>query len=134
VGLCCCTVRQTSPSPPPSQRGVTWLVTQEGTMRILTSLIVLSLSAAAIAAPKTKTENFDRDPGWEGVNNRSAQKTQPRQVRQDFGYSASNHAGGNGSGEVGGVVSPAGEVAYYAAVIPNKTYDDKLSASGTMYV
>ena len=103
-------------------------------MRVFTSLIVLSLSTAtALAAPQTRTENFDRDPGWEGVNNRSAQKAQPRQIRQDFGYSRTNHAGGQG-GEVGGFVSPAGEVAYYAAVIPNKTYDDKLSASGTMYV
>ena len=35
-----------------------------------------------------KTETFDRDPGWLGVNNRSATQRDPITIRQDFGYSA----------------------------------------------
>src|SRR5687768_9943249 len=35
---------------------------------------------------KTKTETFDRDPGWEGVNNHSARTNEPAKIRQDFGF------------------------------------------------
>ena len=33
-----------------------------------------------------KTESFDRDPGWVGINNRSAQHRDPIKIRQDFGH------------------------------------------------
>ena len=33
-------------------------------------------------------ESFDRDPGWEGINNRTARSQRPRIVRQDFGFSS----------------------------------------------
>src|SRR5688572_23609706 len=40
-----------------------------------------------------RVETFDRDPGWEGVNNRVVPKAYPT-VAQDFGYNAgTNHAG-----------------------------------------
>lgn len=74
-----------------------------------------------------KTENFDRDPGWDANNNRSNNEP-PANIRQDFGYSATSHAGGK-AGEIGGVISPAGEPAYYAKVIPAKTLSDTLTAS-----
>jgi hypothetical protein len=76
-----------------------------------------------------RTERFDKDPGWEGHNNR-AERPRSRSVRQDFGYSRTAHTGGKG-GEIGGFISPAGEPAYYARKMPRRTFDDRLSASGT---
>jgi hypothetical protein len=77
-----------------------------------------------------KVESFDRDPGWEGVHHRSAREREPVTIRQDFGYSRSNHAGG-ATGEMGGFISAAGEPAYYGKVIPARTLEDPLRASGT---
>ncbi len=92
-------------------------------------------TAFALAAPppgNTKTETFDKDPGWEGVNNRSASTAPKATVKQDFGYSDTQKAGGKKAGEIGGHISPAGEVAYYGMVIDPKTFEDKLTASGTL--
>ena len=69
------------------------------------------LSAAWPAPAAERTERFDRDPHWDGSNNR-AQSPGPRTVRQDFGYSRTAHAGGK-PGELGGFISPAAEPAYY---------------------
>ncbi|MBI5684472.1 MAG: hypothetical protein HZC54_05295 [Verrucomicrobia bacterium] len=103
-----------------------------------TFLAVLAVSVAVIAAEsetKTglKTEHFDRDPGWEARNNRIPPK--PGQVvKQDFGYSASNHAG-KAAGEIGGRVQRSTTPAQYAAVLtPAKTLNDKLSASGSFAI
>jgi hypothetical protein len=79
---------------------------------------------------ETKTVAFDRDPGWHGVNNRSTREHPPVMVQQDFGYSLTGEAGGK-RGEIGGLITPAGEAAYYAKVIAPKTFSDRLSASGT---
>lgn len=84
---------------------------------------------------KMKTESFDRDPGWIGVNNHTARTHSPRQVRQDFGFSATtSHAGGAGAGEMGGFISGAGEVAYYGKAIAPVTLDQPLSASGVLNI
>jgi hypothetical protein len=97
------------------------------------SAIVLVLAVAALAAePGLKTESFDKDPGWEGHNNRIVPKTVPTFV-QDFGYRPTNHAG-RAAGEIGGQVQRAAEPAYYAARIGPRTLDDKLSASGTFAI
>jgi len=61
-------------------------------------LLFVSLLSPSIA--EERTEHFDRDPGWEGHNNRLA--VSPRTIRQDFGYSQTSHAGGQ-AGEVGGI-------------------------------
>ena len=94
---------------------------------------VLPLAALAIAAPEeTRTETFDRDPRWIGVNNRAAREREPVTIRQDFGYWPTNRAGGD-RGEIGGFVTPAGEAAHYAKRIEARTLDDRLEASGTFY-
>lgn len=80
----------------------------------------------AMAQENLKTERFDRDPGWDGRNHRSTAH-EPREVRQDFGWSAEAKA-------VGGTVSPDGDPAYYGKVLPASTLNDPLSASGTMIV
>lgn len=77
-----------------------------------------------------RTERFDRDPGWDGRNNR-AEQPEPRTIVQNFGFTATNHAGGK-PGEMGGLISPSAEPAYYAKRIPMKSFDDVLTASGTM--
>ena len=62
---------------------------------LLPALIpLLALSSPAPADEEIRTETFDRDPGWHGVNNRSARELPPVTIRQDFGYSESSRAAG----------------------------------------
>ena len=89
---------------------------------------ILFTAFAGLAAERT--QNFDSDPGWDGHNNR-ATRPEPRQIRQDFGYSRTSHAGG-ASGEMGGFISSVAEPAYYAKEIPTQTFNDSLSASGKL--
>src|SRR5262249_10845819 len=51
-----------------------------------------------------KGEALSRDPGWEGRNNRRTYTTSLVRPRFDFGYSPTHHAGGQGKGELGGLV------------------------------
>src|SRR5688500_7495238 len=69
-----------------------------------------------------RTQRFDRDPGWEGVNNRLAG---PITLKQDFGYSKDRR-------QVGGLIADAAEPAYYAKKLRPRTFDDPLTASGTL--
>jgi hypothetical protein len=99
-------------------------------------LLLAALPAAVVpsiaadpAAPALKSESFDRDPGWEALNNRVIPKDPPTVV-QDFGYSPTNHAG-KSMGEIGGRITRASEPAYYADKIGPKTLDDELHASGS---
>jgi hypothetical protein len=79
-----------------------------------------------------KSESFDRDPGWEGHNNRVVPAEVPI-VTQDFGFSATNNAG-KAKGEMGGTVTRASEPAFYGDKIGPRTLDDKLSASGSFAI
>jgi hypothetical protein len=85
-----------------------------------------------------KFESFDRDPGWEGVNNRSARTIDPVPVRQDFGFSPDTaHAAGEtatAKGELGGFVTPAGEAAFYGKPISPASFDQPLRASGKLFI
>ena len=69
-----------------------------------------------------RSESFDRDPGWDGRNNRSA-TPEARVLKQDFGWS---------EGRVGGLVTPSAEPAYYGKKIASRTFEEPLSASGTL--
>ena len=86
------------------------------------------LTAVVTAYAAERFESFDKDPGWQGHNNR-ATSPGPRTIKQDFGYSRTSHCG-SGPGEMGGFITPAAEPAYYAKVIPDRTFNDALSASG----
>jgi hypothetical protein len=101
---------------------------------IASTVMTLSSLAGnrALAQMLVKTETFDSDPGWDGHNNR-AQTPEPRRIVQNFGYSATSHAGGP-AGEIGGFITPAGEAAYYAKVIPQQTFNDPFSVSGKLNV
>ena len=106
-------------------------------LRILVATIIPIFATASMMAagapPALKTEHFDRDPGWEGHNNRVTSK-KPVQVKQDFGFSATNHAG-KAAGEMGGTIQRSTKPASYAAALaPAKTLDDKLTASGTFAI
>ena len=65
-----------------------------------------------MANPATKIDHFDKDPDWEGRNNRIVADRAPK-VTQDFGYSRTNFAGKE-RGELGGQVARASEPAYDA--------------------
>ena len=90
---------------------------------------LLLLVAATLVLAEERTEHFDKDPGWDGHNNRVDSK--PRTIVQDFGYSKTNHAGQE-LGEIGGFLSAAAEPAFYAKKIPARTFDNTLTASGTL--
>ena len=93
-------------------------------------MLSLSLCAAAPGFAAQKSESFDADPNWEGFNNHNV-PTAGRTVEQEFGYSKTQFASTN-LGELGGRIQRTGTVAYYAApLLPAKTLDDKLTASGT---
>src|SRR5688572_19103964 len=79
-----------------------------------------------------KTETFDKDPGWDGVRNRI--KVPAVRKQQNFGWSSTNHAGGEAPGEIGGVVWRSITPAYYGKKLGPFTFDDELSASGTVTV
>ena len=76
---------------------------------IFTAMMFTTLAGGQpIGQMVTKTETFDRDPNWEGLNHRAAK---PRKIQQDFGYS---------NGKIGGVITIAGEPAYYAKNFPRE--------------
>ena len=89
-------------------------------------------SPPGLAGATTRTQAFDRDPGWDGHNNRSTAHRH-RPVRQDFGWSRTANAGGR-AGEVGGHITPDALPAYYAKSFPAKSFNDRLTASGTVVV
>src|SRR5437016_8202150 len=76
---------------------------------LLVALAVGTGIGAADDQPKTvlKTESFDKDPGWEGHNNRVVPQRLPTVV-QDFGYSKTNFAGAE-KGEIDGQGTRASE-------------------------
>ncbi|HEY7309509.1 MAG TPA: hypothetical protein VH643_09140 [Gemmataceae bacterium] len=97
-------------------------------------LVVLAIALGTAGAEEAsklsiKTQSFDKDPGWEGHNNRLLPQVLPS-ITQDFGYSETNFASTK-KGELGGKVVRCMTPCYYAAKIEPKTLKDKLSASGT---
>ena len=87
---------------------------------------ILLMLLPGLTLAKERTEHFDKDPNWDGQNNR-ATTPEPRKVRQDFGYDAATR-------RVGGFITPAAEPAYYAKKIEPKTFNDVLMASGKLSV
>jgi len=92
-------------------------------------LVCLFLGAAVLAKAgddaSLRRETFDSDPGWESYRSRLVPNPLPV-TKQDFGYRE--------NGEIGGWVQRSVTPAYYAKVIPTKTLNDKLSASGKVAV
>lgn len=92
------------------------------------SLVAL---AGTLVVGAERFQNFDHDPGWAGHQNRSAK---PQVVHQDFGWSNGTTNAGEPPGEIGGLIAPAAEPAFYARKFPRRTYQDRLFASGRLLV
>ncbi len=89
--------------------------------------------AASPDGTVVRTEHFDKDPGWEGRNNRVVPK-KALTVRQDFGFSATNFAG-KVAGEMGGAIQRCTTPASYAVPLARAmTLDDRLTASGSFAI
>lgn len=101
-------------------------------MKILSPLIIPLLLIAPISVASERTEHFNTDPAWDGMNNRPSPKTL-REIVQDFGYSATTHAGG-APGEIGGKITPDGNPAYYAKAIATLDFEHAFSASGDIFI
>jgi hypothetical protein len=99
---------------------------------LLFTLLVVAPDVARAADPtptRQKTETFDKDPNWDGFQNRI--KLPPVRKQQDFGWSKTNHAG-KSAGEIGGTVWRCITPAYYAKKIGPFDLDGTFSAAGTM--
>ena len=96
---------------------------------IIAFFLLVALGAVGAPQAATKTESFDRDPGWEAFNNRVTPRSHPTVV-QDFGYSPT-HFAGREPGEMGGRITRAPAPAWYGDKIGPRTLDDPLHASGT---
>ncbi len=105
--------------------------TEEGSRKLAAAVVSVVMVHLGVVAqpPLLKTETFDRDPGWEGHNNHIVPE-KPLIVTQDFGFSATNHAG-KAVGEIGGSIQRSTTPAHYAAEISAKTLEDKFTASGS---
>jgi hypothetical protein len=101
-------------------------------MRRCSYLLLFALIVGQTSFAAVKQEPFDRDPHWEGFNNRVTPKKIPTVV-QDFGYRDSN-VSGKERGEIGGKVWRSSTRASYAAKIPRKTLNESLTASGTFAI
>ncbi len=77
-------------------------------------------------------EDCGRDPGWEGRNN-VVDSSRCVDKIQDFGFSATNLAGGS-AGEIGGRVWRSLTPAYYARKVATRSLNDRLQASGRLRV
>src|SRR5207249_1746541 len=97
------------------------------TVRLVAAAALFPVAADLLSGAE-RMEHFDKDPQWDGHFNH-AKSPAPRMIRQDFGYSATVHCGGP-PGEMGGLITPAAEPAYYAKEIPVRSFNDALSASG----
>ena len=103
---------------------------------VLLGVLVIDVARAATAPPPDPTlrrQDFTADPGWDAHRNRLVPDPPPV-TRQDFGYRETNRAGGRRAGEVGGRVQRSAAPAMYAKVIPEKTLNDRLEASGRFAV
>ena len=77
-----------------------------------------------------KAEDFSSDPKWEESGNRRTYQTSDVGGAHDFGFSATNHAGGAKSGEVGGTFWRTDKWGYYADKVDPLTFTDRLEARG----
>lgn len=97
------------------------------------ALVVVLVAHACATHAGERFRDFSSDPGWEGINNR-IDPSITHLVRQDFGYSRSDHFGNGAPGEIGGKVTRSLVPARYAKRIEPKTLNDPLSASGKFCV
>ena len=99
-----------------------------------TLLIACLAAASALGQEYSRTRRFDRNPGWDGHNNRPAEKKAVT-VIEDFGYSLTRHSGGKSAGEIGGrVVRSSRSASYLKPLERVLTLNDPLHSSGRFVV
>ena len=76
-----------------------------------------------------RAQDFSQDPKWDASGNRATYQSKDVAGAHDFGFSATNYAGGK-PGEVGGTFWRSGKYAWYADRTGPLTLDDRLEASG----
>jgi len=54
------------------------------------ALLAILFATAVNMLAAERTEQFDKDPGWDSHNNRASSPS-PRTIRQNFGYSGTSH-------------------------------------------
>jgi hypothetical protein len=82
-------------------------------------------------------EDFSSDPGWDSRGNQTTYVSRDVRPRFDFGYSATNFAGGTSKGELGGLIfrgdiRDPNRIAYYGDRIERLTLAKPMQASGTI--
>src|SRR6266487_2175959 len=91
-------------------------VSLPASVRLALACMISTLAESTHGQPLLlRTETFDADPGWDGRNNRATDPA-PRQIVQNFGFSASTSNAGGSAGEIGGFITPAGEPAFYGKI------------------
>ena len=98
-------------------------------LNMRTTYLLLALAFIFLAVPcaaDQRKESFDKDPGWDGHNNRIARAAGPRDCPAGFRLQPEDSARRRQPGEIGGSIQPAAEPAYYAKPIPVKTLNDRL--------
>jgi hypothetical protein len=76
-----------------------------------------------------RPQDFSTDPGWVGVGNHVEFADRAIRPLHDFGFSRTNHAGGQ-PGEIGGIIWRDDKPAFYGDRTKRLTLDDELEASG----
>ena len=77
-----------------------------------------------------KTQNFTKDPGWEGSGNRTSYPDREQGGAHDYGYSPTTSFAGGKAGEIGGTFWRGGKYSSYADRVGPLTLDDRLEAGG----
>src|SRR5262245_12957752 len=76
-----------------------------------------------------RPQDFSSDPDWVGVGNQVEFADRAIRPLHDFGFSRTNHAGGQ-PGEIGGIIWRDDKPAFYGDRTKRLTLDDELEASG----
>ncbi|MGI8603474.1 MAG: hypothetical protein ACR2OZ_10810 [Verrucomicrobiales bacterium] len=76
-----------------------------------------------------QAQDFDRDPGWDARSNNVTREERAIRPMHDFGYSATQHCGGQ-KGEIGGIVWRDEKPAFYGDRVGPFSLEDVLFASG----
>src|SRR5688500_5102695 len=96
---------------------------------LLAAAISIVLGPVVRGEPIQASFDFAKDPEWESHRSRTLPEPVPI-TRQAFGWSPTQHADGKQPGELGGWVQRSIRPASYAKVIPARSLNDRLSASG----
>src|SRR5438045_2764283 len=93
-------------------------------MKLIFFLCALGTSIWASDDAVRVHQDFSSDPKWEGVNNR-VEAEDPPTITQNFGYR---------DGKIGGVIWRSRTPAWYAMKVGPFSFDDALTASGTIVI